>query len=44
MTEEARESRYGELDINALTNAYNVLWPVFALFFIGMASTVLWFI
>ena len=44
MTEEAGESRHDGLNINALTNAYNILWPVFALFFIGVASTVLWFI
>ena len=44
MTEEARESDYAGVNITAITNAYNILWPVCSLFFIGVASIVLWFI
>ena len=44
MTEEARESDYAGLNITSITNAYNILWPVCSLFFIGVASIVLWFV
>jgi hypothetical protein len=44
ISEDVSGAKYSDLNIKKMTHIYNVLWPVFSLLFIGVASSVLWLI